>query len=264
MKVKYCRVSTEGQSVERQLLDSNQYDKIYTESVSGSIVMEKRDIGNQLLTDIKCGKVNELWVEEISRIGRDALDVMRTLRLCEEMGVNVCISNLGIQSLTNGKRNDMFSLVSGIVLSLAENERRSIAERCLNGRVAARKRGVKFGRKQGIIESDSKFLSKPKVKEIVKDLKSKYPYSVIAKNRGCSISLVQKVNDKLRDITPKGPARKEPPKETIFKDAELPPTAFNAYEYYDEEMGVEPIKGIWNLKYDKPTGQTSQQGFDKK
>ena len=44
MKVKYCRVSTEGQSVERQLLDKTEYDKIYTENISGSIAMEKRSI----------------------------------------------------------------------------------------------------------------------------------------------------------------------------------------------------------------------------
>ena len=85
MKVKYCRVSTEGQSAERQLLDKSEYDKIYSESVSGSVAMEKRDVGSQLLTDIKVGKVKELVVEEISRIGRDALDVMKTLRLCEDM-----------------------------------------------------------------------------------------------------------------------------------------------------------------------------------
>lgn len=199
MKVKYCRVSTESQSVERQLLDKSEYDKIYSENISGSVSMEKRSVGNQLLTDIKTGKVKELVVEEISRIGRDALDVMKTLRLCEEMGVNVVISNLGIQSITNGKRNDMFSLVSGIVLSLAENERRSIAERCGAGRVAARSRGVRFGRVTGVVESDTKFFSKPKVKEIVKDLRNGYPYSVIAKNRECSIGLVQKVNNKLRE-----------------------------------------------------------------
>lgn len=252
MKVKYCRVSTEGQSAERQLLDKSEYDKIYSESVSGSVAMEKRDVGSQLLTDIKVGKVKELVVEEISRIGRDALDVMKTLRLCEDMGVNVVISNLGIQSISGGKRNDMFSLVSGIVLSLAENERRSIAERCLAGRVAARGRGVKFGRKEGVIESDTKFFSKPKVKEIVKDLKNGYPYAVIAKNRDCSVSLVQKVSDKLK-------AQRGEVKEKKVKE----PIAVNMLvDDYDEYGYVKPI--TWATQYDKPTGMATWVDTKKK
>ena len=253
MKVKYCRVSTEGQSAERQLLDKSEYDKIYSESVSGSIAMEKREIGSQLLIDIKVGKVKELVVEEVSRIGRDALDVMRTLRLCEDLGVNVVISNLGIQSITNGKRNDMFSMVSGIVLSLAENERRSIAERCLSGRIAARGRGVKFGRKEGVAESDTKFFSKPKVKEIVKDLKNAYPYLVIAKNRDCSVSLVQKVSDKLK--AQRGEVKEKKAKELI---------AVNQIEndFVDEYDYVKPI--TWSTQNDKPTGMATWVDIKKK
>jgi len=195
-----------------------------------------------------------LVVEEISRIGRDALDVMKTLRLCEEMGVNVVISNLGIQSITNGKRNDMFSLVSGIVLSLAENERRSIAERCLAGRVAARGRGVKFGRKEGVIESDTKFFSKPKVKDIVKDLKNGYPFAVIAKNRDCSISLVQKVSNKLKEQN--GEVRVK--KQKVNSDNEV-----SIQNDYDEFDYVKPING-WATGYTKPTGQATWVNLKKK
>lgn len=252
MKVKYCRVSTEGQTVSRQMLDSELYDKIYTENVSGSVVMEKRAVGFQLLTDIKSGKVKELVVEAVDRLGRDALDVMKTLRLCEDSGVNVSISNLGIQSIVDGKRSDMFSLVSGIVCSLAENERRNIAERCGMGRIAARNRGVKFGRKEGIVESDTKFLNKPKVKEIIKDLRNDYPYSVIAKNRGCSIGLVQKVNDRLRKIVKDG-------RVAVKKDNTDMGNSVPQKDYQYEEMEVSPIRG-WETKLTKGTGKAIWNG----
>jgi DNA invertase Pin-like site-specific DNA recombinase len=170
------------------------------------------------------------------------------------MGVNVVISNLGIQSITNGKRNDMFSLVSGIVLSLAENERRSIAERCLAGRVAARGRGVKFGRKEGVIESDTKFFSKPKVKDIVKDLKNGYPFAVIAKNRDCSISLVQKVSNKLKEQN--GEVRVK--KQKVNSDNEV-----SIQNDYDEFDYVKPING-WATGYTKPTGQATWVNLKKK
>jgi DNA invertase Pin-like site-specific DNA recombinase len=146
----------------------------------------------------------------------------------------------------------MFSLVSGIVLSLAENERRSIAERCLAGRVAARGRGVKFGRKEGYVESDTKFFSKPKVKEIVKDLKNGYPYAVIAKNRDCSVSLVQKVSDKIK-------AQKGEVKEKKVKE----PIAVNMLvDDYDEYGYVKPI--TWATQYDKPTGMATWVDTKKK
>jgi len=40
MKVKYVRYSSVGQNAERQLLDKADFDKIYTEQVSGSVSME--------------------------------------------------------------------------------------------------------------------------------------------------------------------------------------------------------------------------------
>ena len=78
MRVKYIRWSSVGQSADRQLLNENYFDKIYQEQVSGSIQFEKRMEGGRLLADIKTGKVKEVYVEEISRIGRDSLDCMKT------------------------------------------------------------------------------------------------------------------------------------------------------------------------------------------
>lgn len=193
MRVKYVRVSTDGQTTERQLLDKENFDKIYVENVSGTVPMDKRLVGMSLMADIKNGKVTELHLEELSRIGRDALDVMKTLKICEEYGVNVVISNLGVQSIVSGKRNEMFNLVTGIVASLAENERKNIAERCLAGRVAARNRGVKFGRKEGWKESKTEFLSKEKPKQVVKYLDKGYTWVEIMKLVGCSKTLIYKV-----------------------------------------------------------------------
>lgn len=258
MKVKYVRYSSVGQNAERQLLDKADFDKIYTEQVSGSVSMEKREVGSSLMLDIKGGKVKELHLEALDRIGRDALDVIKSLRLCEEYGVNVVISNLGIQSKVDGKRNEMFNLVTGIVASLAENERRNIAERCLSGRIAAMKRGVKFGRKEGVKESDTTFLSKPKVREIVKDLQKGYPYLVIAKNRDCGVSLVQKVNKILKG---------KQPKEVKDYPTEIPSTSFvnepmdTDWDTYGPD-GEKPI--TWNVSNTKPTGMARWEDVIKK
>jgi hypothetical protein len=152
----------------------------------------------------------------------------------------------------------MFNLVTGIVASLAENERRNIAERCLSGRIAARNRGVKFGRKEGVKESDTTFLSKPKVKEIVKDLQKGYPYLVIAKNRDCGVSLVQKVNKILKA---------KQPKEVKDYPTEIPSTPF-VNEPMDADWdsygpdGEKPI--TWNVTNIKPTGMARWEDVIKK
>ena len=104
-KVKYVRWSSIQQNGNRQLLNESDYDRIYSEQVSGSVHMEKRKEGGRLLADIKAGKVRELCVEEVSRLGRDTIDCMKTLKLCEAMGVNVVIENMGLNSIVDKKPN---------------------------------------------------------------------------------------------------------------------------------------------------------------
>ena len=251
MKVKYVRVSTDNQSLDRQVMDRGDYDRVYADQISGSVPMSMRPMGKQLIEDIENGKVNELCVSDAARIGRDALDVHKTLRLCEERGVNVVITDLGIQSIVNGKRNDMFSLVSGIILSLAEAEKRNIIERCNQGREAARRRGVVFGRKEGWKESRSAFLSKEKPKLIMKYLQKGYSWSEIMKLVNVSKTLIYKTKQYMNnEVSPKDLRVKEAVVENVV------------YDDYDEYEYVKPI--TWATRYDKPTGMATWVDTKKK
>jgi DNA invertase Pin-like site-specific DNA recombinase len=197
-KVKYIRCSTTGQNTDRQKINRSDFDKVYEDFESGGLPMEKLKEGSRLLADIMAGKVSELYVSSLDRMGRDTIDVMSTLKMCEENGVVVVVENLGIRSMDkDGKPNDIFKLISGIVSTLAEQERRSIAERCTIGRNLARARGVRFGRRIGDRESKTDFLQKPKVQAIIKTLKKK-PYLTIRELSGlhkCSFQLVMKVKE---------------------------------------------------------------------
>ena len=195
MKVKYIRWSSVGQSGERQLLNKADFHKIYHEQISGVVAMEKRPMGGKMLGDIINGKITELWVEEVSRLGRDTIDVMKTIRLCEEKGVCICIENMGLRSIERGKPNSVFKLVTSILATMAESEKQNIAERTTMGRIAARQRGVRFGRKEGERESVEKFLSKPKVQPIVNMIRKKPHLTIreLAELNRCSLNLVLKV-----------------------------------------------------------------------
>ena len=203
MRVKYIRWSSVGQSADRQLLNENYFDKIYQEQVSGSIQFEKRMEGGRLLADIKTGKVKEVYVEEISRIGRDSLDCMKTLKVCEENKVNVVVENMGIASLIDGKPNSVFKIITGILSTMAENEKQNIRERTTQGKIAARNRGVVFGKPMGYKESMNKFMAKPKVKEIYKLLtgNKKLTIDEIVRLSNSSLNLVYKVKGVIKKQT---------------------------------------------------------------
>ena len=203
MRVKYIRWSSVGQSADRQLLNENYFDKIYQEQVSGSIQFEKRMEGGRLLADIKTGKVKEVYVEEISRIGRDSLDCMKTLKVCEENKVNVVVENMGIASLIDGKPNSVFKIITGILSTMAENEKQNIRERTTQGKIAARNRGVVFGKPVGYRESMNKFMAKPKVKEIYKLLtgNKKLTIDEIVRLSNTSLNLVYKVKGVIKKQT---------------------------------------------------------------
>lgn len=194
MRVKYVRYSSIGQSPERQLLDKSKFDKIYVEQVSGCVAMRDRLEGQRLLADIESGKIQHLHMDEISRVGRGIIDTLSTLELCEKHGVNVVVENLGLQSIVDNKPNPIFKLVSSIIATIASQERDCIAERLDAGRVAARRRGVKFGRKIGSSESLSEFMNKPNVKLIIKKLQSGHlSIRQIAEKTETSTRLVMKV-----------------------------------------------------------------------
>ena len=210
MRVKYIRWSSVGQNADRQLLNENYFDKIYQEQVSGVVSFENRKEGGRLLADIKAGKIEELYVEEISRIGRDSLDCMKTLKVCEENKVNVVIENMAISSLVDGKPNPVFKIITGILSTMAENEKQNIRERTEAGRIAARNRGVRFGREKGDKESYSKFMSKDNTKLIVKYLTDGNNRSVreVAKLTDSSTKTVQKVKNYLKYDKPMMPKKR--------------------------------------------------------
>lgn len=200
LKVKYVRYSAEHQKADRQLLKSGDFDKIYMEQVSGCVPMNDRLEGARLMGDIKAGKVRELHINEISRIGRNVIDTMQSLQVCKEHYVNVVVENMGLQSIIDGKPNPVFEIISGVIAVIAQQERECMLERLEQGRIAARNKGTQFGRTRGSVESDKEFYTKPKVIQILKYLeKGEHTIREMALLSESSTFLVQKVLKKERE-----------------------------------------------------------------
>jgi DNA invertase Pin-like site-specific DNA recombinase len=138
----YARVSTTGQDLAQQLaqLTAAGCVKIYREKISGAATERpqlKRAIGALDHGDV-------LMVTATDRLARNTRDLLNILHEVKEAGA-------GFRSLaepmvdTTSQFADVIIAVLGIVASW---ERERITERTAAGRVQARARGVKFGRKR--------------------------------------------------------------------------------------------------------------------
>lgn len=199
MKVKYNRLSSLSQSGNRLSDDKSEYDLVLLDRVSGSVCFKERPKGQELTKLVEQGKVNELWVEEFSRLGRNTGDVIKTLEWLDEMEVNVVVRNIGLQSRPNGVRNPIWKMISSVMSSLYEMELENIKERTMVGRKVYVLNGGKLGRPNGKVESVREFLEKPQIVEIIKYLKRGLTILEISKIVGCSNKTVIKTKKVLRN-----------------------------------------------------------------
>ena len=198
LSIKYNRVSTMKQSGERFQEDSATYDLTLFDKVSGSVPFNKRPEGAKLVKLIEEGKVARVVVEEISRLGRNVIDVSETLKFLEKYKVNLNIRNMGIESMVEGKPNPTFRLILQIMASISEMEKEHIKERTAQGRAVAVAKGVKMGRKEGTSETKAEFLSKHK--GAVKMIKEKaLSIRDIARLTELAPSTIQKLKHALKE-----------------------------------------------------------------
>jgi len=195
MKIKYNRTSTIQQEGERFKLDKNNYDlTIFDKGVSGKIPFSEREGGVKLTNLVNEGKVKEVVVEELSRLGRNTIDTLTTLKSFEEKGINVVVRGMGnLQSMIDGKKNPIWNLITSVMSSLYELERENILERTEMGRKMYVMNGGKLGRKIGSVENRVDFLQKDRTKKIISLLEKGKSVRDISSRLGVSTKTIVKV-----------------------------------------------------------------------
>lgn len=186
MKVKYNRVSTIQQTGDRFSLDTEKYDLVLLDKISGSVPFKDRPKSKELVKLVEQGLITELVVEEFSRLGRNTGDVIRTLEWLEQYEINVVVRNNGLQSRPNGKKNPIWKMISSVMSSLYEMELENIKERTMTGRAVYVQKGGILGRPDGSCESEKEFIEKTKSKEIIKYLIKERTIREICKCTGAS------------------------------------------------------------------------------
>lgn len=201
MRVKYQRTSTIEQHGERFGMDKEQYDLVlFDRGISGTKPFRERTNGIKIITLVEQGTLKELIVPELRDIGRNTFDTISVLDFMERHSVIVTIQSLGnLQSIVDGKKNPLWTLVSSIMSSLYQMELENLKLRTHMGRQSYLMRGGKLGRKIGTKENDSSFMMKPRTREIISLLKKGKSTRDICGRLNVSPNLVTKVRKILND-----------------------------------------------------------------
>jgi len=194
MKVLYVRCSSLEQKTDRQRVNESEYDFVIEDKVSGATDFSLRPGGSQVLELLHKGQITELGVWQIDRLGRNMLDILKTIQQFTENEIPIYFISQGLKTLNeDGVENPISKLIISILGIVSEMERNQIKERQLQGIAIAKARGSYKGRKTGTTEDVLTFLSKPKNKKAVELLKKGYKGTEVAKIVGIHINTVTKV-----------------------------------------------------------------------
>ena len=201
MKVNYIRVSSGTQNCDVQIFNLSSEYKTFKDTCSGSIAFSERTEGAKIVKLVKEGKIEEILIHDISRIGRNNLDVLNMIQFFTENGVNLISRREGLSTMIEGKVNPIASLIIGILSTLAQHELERLKERQREGIARAKDRGVYSShggnRKE---ETREEFLSKSDTKKIIKYLNEGNSLRRSALLSKASLGKVQKVARVLEEI----------------------------------------------------------------
>ena len=168
MKAIYVRVSTNEQLTDRQKI--NKEGKVYEDKISGTVPFAQRPQASKLINDIEQGKITEVEVSSLSRLGRKMSDLIYLIDYFDSKKINLIIKDLGLSSLTNGKKNKMFSLVSLMLSSFSEMQRDEMLESQAQAIAIKKLKGLKYHDKERQKETPETIIEK--YKNVIKDINS--------------------------------------------------------------------------------------------
>jgi DNA invertase Pin-like site-specific DNA recombinase len=146
MIIGYARVSTDGQTLDAQqtALAAAGCAKVYAEKVSGAKT-DRAQLAKALasLADGDC-----LIVTKLDRLARSTRDLLNTLATISDRGATFRSLGDSWADTTTPHGRLMLTVLGG----LAEFERHLILARTGEGRIRAKARGVRFGRKPRLTE----------------------------------------------------------------------------------------------------------------
>lgn len=196
----YSRVSTITQDYKRQTEELTEYSrkmgyevvKSFEEKISGGKDNEDRPKLMAMINFIKENKIDKVLCWELSRIGRNTIEVLKTIKLLNDNCIALYIKNYNIETLNDKcEINPLSQFMIQILTSVSEMEKTTIRLRVKSGYDSFRNNGGKVGRKEGFKKDNEALLTEHK--DIVKLLKQDFSVRKIMKLTDKSSGTVQKV-----------------------------------------------------------------------
>ncbi len=149
-----ARVSTTGgrQDYERQVNDLTQVilsqnygtEQIitFTEEISGFTKNSERPELQRLIKYVEDGKIEKIFVTEISRVGRNPSETRRTIDLFTDLGIPIYIQSMGRSTIDeNGKRDGLINTLLQFMMEQANIEAEQIKSRSRSGLLNSARKG---------------------------------------------------------------------------------------------------------------------------
>lgn len=186
--VLFARVSStnDRQSYDRQINDlhtlaaTQNYHVagIYAEKISGAKKNAERKELLNMIEFVNDNRIDKVLVTELSRLGRDTLQVLQTIEILNQNKISLYIQNYNIETLTPEKQiNPMSQFLITILAEVARMERKTIENRLSSGYQNFRNAGGVVGRKVGFKKSDEAM--QIEYQEEIKMLKKGYSFTHI-------------------------------------------------------------------------------------
>jgi DNA invertase Pin-like site-specific DNA recombinase len=204
----YSRVSTSGQDFQRQTTELSEHALkmgysvlgVFEEKISGGKKNEERPKLVEMVDYVKTNQVDKVLVWELSRLGRNTIQVLQTIELLNTHCISLFIKNFNIETLDqNCKPNLMSNFMIQILTSVAEMEKSTIRQRMKSGYDNFRNNGGSVGRKEGFRKDNTILLAENK--DVAKLLKQGLSVRKVMKLTDKSSGLVMKVKKALVEAT---------------------------------------------------------------
>jgi DNA invertase Pin-like site-specific DNA recombinase len=198
----YARVSSIGdrQRTDRQVADLTDYAtykgmevvKVFEEHISGAKKNDERPVLCSAMQFCKDNHISTLLVSELSRLGRNAFEVLASVKDLIDCGINLYIQKEQFTLLDDDGKPSLFAPVMIATLSTcAQLERENITFRLQSGRKQYIANGGKLGRRPGSVKTKEQ--KQEKYKEVISLLKKGVSIRDVAKFTHKSVSTVQRV-----------------------------------------------------------------------
>lgn len=165
---------------------------VFEEKISGAKKNSERPVLVEALEYCEANSIDILLVSELSRLGRNAFEVLEVVKRLVDNKINLFMQKEQFTLLDENKQPSTFAPIMIATLSTcAQLERENIKFRLNSGRAQYIAKGGKLGRKTGSVKTIEQ--KKEEYKEVIALLKKGYSIRNIAQLCTIGVSTVQRI-----------------------------------------------------------------------